>query len=141
MLATVTVVGIVVLAVLIWLFLRTRSQDQLAAMIEKRRAASRVVSRAEYVEGLNHIPVVMALTNDTLYYENVDLQASFELVRLDEIGYDDELATGHSVAAGNRALRLRSHGATFEFVMPAAECAKWEAALPPLGGRAAAQAS
>ena len=69
MLATVTVVGIVVVAVLIWLLLRTRSQDMLAAMIEKRRGSSKLVSRAEYVEGLHHIPVALALTNDSVYYE------------------------------------------------------------------------
>jgi len=141
MLATVTVVGVVVLAVLIWLFVRTRSQDMLAAMIEKRRASSRVVSRAEYVEGLHHIPVALALTNENLYYENADLQAEFELARIDDVEYGDELATGHNLAAGTRALRLRSHGTTFEFVMPRAETAKLESILPPHTGHAASRAS
>ncbi len=139
MLGTVTVVGILVLAILIWLFLRTRSQDLLAGMMEKRKGSSRLVSRAEYVEGLNHVPVSLALTNENLYYENTDLQASFELARIDDIEYDDELATGSAVPQGCRALRLRSHGTTFEFIMPTAETTKWESALPPHTGNVAAR--
>lgn len=130
MLATGTVIGVVVLAVLIWFFLRTRSQDLLADMMEKRRGSSRVVSRADYVEGMQKIPVALSLSDTNLYYENTDMQASFELARIDEVEYDDELATGRSVPEGCRAMRLRSHGTTFEFVMPVAEIAKWQAALP-----------
>lgn len=138
MLATITVVGIIVLAVLIWLFVRTRSRDLLTSMMEKRRGSSRLVSRADYVEGMNHIPVALALTNDNFFYENTDLQASFELARIDDVEYDDELSTGSAVPQGCRALRLRSHGTTFEFIMPSAETSKWEAALPPHGGGSAA---
>lgn len=130
MLATGTVIGVVVLAVLIWFFLRTRSQDLLAEMMEKRRGSSRVVSRADYVEGMQVIPVAISLSDSNLFYENSDMQASFELARIEEVEYDDELATGRSVSEGSRALRLRSHGTAFEFVMPAAEIAKWQAALP-----------
>lgn len=130
MLATGTVIGVVVLAVLIWFFLRTRSQDLLAEMMEKRRGSSRLVSRAEYVEAMQKLPVALSLTDTDLYYENSDLQASFELARIDEVEYDDELATGRSIPDGCRALRLRSHGTTFEFVMPTAEIAKWQAVLP-----------
>ena len=130
MLATGTVVGVVVLAVLIWFFIRTRSQDLLVEMMVKRRGSCRLVSRAEYVEGMQKLPVAICLSDTNLYYENPDLQASFELARLDEIEYDDELATGRSIPPGSRALRLRSHGTTFEFVMPAAEIVKWQAALP-----------
>ncbi len=130
MLATGTVIGVVVLAVLIWFFLRTRSQDLLAEMMEKRRGSCRVVSRADYVEGMQKLPVAISLSDTNLYYENPELQASFELPRLEEVEYDDELATGRSIPPGSRALRLRSHGTTFEFVMEAAEIAKWQAALP-----------
>ena len=130
MLATGTVIGVVVLAILIWFFLRTRSQDLLAEMMEKRRGSSRVISRADYVEGMQKLPVAISLTDANLYYENTDLQASFELARIDEVEYDDELATGRSVPEGSRAMRLRSHGTAFEFVMPTAEIAKWQVALP-----------
>jgi hypothetical protein len=130
MLATVTVVGVVVLAVLIWFFLRTRSKDLLEEMMQKRRSSCRLVTTAQYVDAMQKLPVALCLSDDTLYYENPDLQASFELARIDEIEYDDELATGRAIPEGTRALRLRSHGATFEFVMPSAESAKWQAALP-----------
>lgn len=141
MLATGTVIGVVVLAVLIWFFLRTRSQDLLAEMMEKRRGSSRVIARADYVEGMQVIPVAISLTDTDLYYENSDMQASFELARIDEVEYDDELATGRAVPAGSRAMRLRSHGTAFEFVMPSAEIAKWQAALPARRtGTAAAKA-
>jgi hypothetical protein len=136
MLETVTVVGVVVLAILIWFFVRTRSKDLITELMEKRRANSRIVSRADYVEGMNSMPVALSVTADSLYYENPDLQATFELERIDEIEYDDELATGRSVPPGTRALRLRSHGAAFEFVMPAAEIAKWQSVLPQRGGQA-----
>ena len=99
--------------------------------MQKRRASCRLVSTAEYVDAMQKLHVALCLSDDAIYYENADLQASFELARIDEIEYDDELATGRAIPPGTRALRLRSHGATFEFVMPAAEGVKWQAALPP----------
>ena len=129
-LGIITVAGIVVLAALLWFFFRTRSHDLLTGIMDKRRASSKIVSAADYVEGMERIPVAMALTSDVFYYENPDLQASFELARIDEIEYDTELAVGRSVEDGYRALRLRSHGATFEFILQGAEAKKWEAALP-----------
>lgn len=131
MLATLTIVGLVVAAVLIWFFMRTRSADLITEMIEKRRSTAKLVGRGDYMEGMERIPVGMALTDDTFYYENPDLQASFELARIDEVEYDNELATGKHVEAGHRALRLRSHGTTFEFIIPDSEAQKWMAALPP----------
>jgi hypothetical protein len=143
MLEVLSVVGIVVLAVLIWFFLRTRSKDLITEMMEKRRSSCRLVSRADYVEGMQTLPVAISLSDENLYYENPDLQASFELSRIDEIEYDDELATGHSVASGSRALRLRSHGAAFEFVMPVGEITKWQTVLPArrTGGQPAVKVS
>ena len=138
MLATGTVVGVVVLAILVWFFLRTRSQDLLAEMMQKRRGSCRLVSRAEYVEAMQKLPDAICLSDTDLYYENPDLQASFELARIDEVEYDNELATGRSIPEGSSVLRLRSHGAAFEFIMPAAEITKWQAALPArrTGGQA-----
>lgn len=139
---TITVVGLVVLAVLIWLFVRTRSKDMLADIMAKRKPTSKVVSRADYIEGIEHIPVALALTGDTFYYENPDLQASFELKHIDEIEYDEELATGKSLEHGCQALRLRSHGRTFEFVLDPAETKAWQSVLPPhRTGQNAARAS
>jgi hypothetical protein len=121
----------VVLAALVVVFLKVRQKDLIGAMMEKRRAAAKLVSRAEYVEGPDKIPVALALTEDTFYYENPDLEASFELNRLDEVEYSDELSTGRAVHDGCSVLRLRSHGTTFEFVLEKADCAKWKAAFPP----------
>ena len=128
-LGTITVVGLIALAVLVWLFIRTRNQDLLEEFAAKRRSSSRLVSRADYVEGMEHIAVALALTADCIYYENPDLQASLELERIEEIEYDDETATGHHVRIG-KALRLRSHGHTFEFLLSAADARQWEANLP-----------
>jgi hypothetical protein len=128
---TVTVVGLVVLAGLIWMFIRTRNKDLLEEIMNKRRPSSKIVSRAEYVNGLDRLPVAMSLTEDTFYYENPDLQALFELRMLDEIEYDDELATGKQLEHGCKALRLRSHGTTFEFILTPADAAKWAELLPP----------
>jgi hypothetical protein len=125
-----TVVGLVILVGLIVLFMRTRSRDLIEDLMNKRRASSKLVSRADYVEGLERIPVALALTDDTFYYENPDFNAMFELRMLDEIEYDDELATGRPVEHGCRTLRIRSHGAMFEFILAPDVCAKWMAALP-----------
>ena len=130
-LGTMTVVGLIAVAALGWFYLRNRRSDQLAGILEKRRNSARLVSRADYVESLEKMPVALALTNDAFYYENPELEASFDLARIDEVEYDDELATGRSVPAGSRALRLRSHGATFEFILTGDDAAKWKSALPP----------
>ena len=139
MLGTVTVVGVVVIAVLAWVYIRARSKDLIVELMAKRAGSSKVVSRADYVEGMEKIPVALSLADDSLYYENPDLQASFELKNIEEIEYDDELATGRSIEHGSRALRLRSHGATFEFILDPVDCQKWAALLPArrMGGPAA----
>jgi hypothetical protein len=135
-LATLTVVGVVVLAVLIVVFTKVRQKDMISALVEKRRGTSKLVSRADYVEGAEKIPVAMALTNDSLYYENPDLEASFELSRIDEIEYSEDLATGKNHDPNTTVLRLRSHGAAFEFLLDKADAQKWQANLPPrrMGG-------
>ena len=140
MVAAIEVVLAIAVVGLVIFFLRNRRKDQLSGMMQKRRATSKLVTSADYVEGLERMPVAVALTPDTFYYENPDLEASFDLNRLDEIEYDDELATGRSVLhQGERVLRLRSHGTTFEFILRAADVSQWQAALPGrrLGGPAA----
>ena len=134
--------GIAALVVLIAVFLKMRQRDHLDEILKKRQGAAKLSSKAEYVEGMERIPVALALTVDTFYYENPDLEASFDLARIDEIEYDDELATGKNVPANCRVLRLRSHGAAFEFLLEKAEAAKWAAALPARRiGEPAAQAA
>lgn len=137
-----TVVGVLVLAGLIVVYLKLRQKDIIGALLEKRRSGAKLVCRADYVEGAELIPVAMALTNDSLYYENTDLEASFELNRIDEIEYSDELMTGKNHRDDARVLRLRSHGTAFEFLIDRAEAPKWQAALPPRTlGNVAAHAS
>ena len=129
-LTTITVVGLVVLAGLVWLFLRTRQQDLIADIMAKRKGSSKLVVRAEYVEGMEKFPVALSLTDTAIYYQNPDIDASFELKDIEEVEYDDELATGRNVPAGCRALRLRSHGHSFEFILQQGDCQQWMAALP-----------
>lgn len=130
MLGTFTIIGLVVLAVLVVVFFRTRRKDQISAMIEKRRASATLVSKAEYANGIVRMPVALALTSDAVYYENPDMEASLELARIDEVEYDDELTTGKAIEHTSRVLRLRSHGTPFEFVLPAADATRWQQALP-----------
>jgi len=130
-LGTITLVGVVVLVVMVVIFLKVRQKDLIGAMMQKRQANAKLVSRADYVEGMETIPVALALTADSLYYENPDLEASFELNRIDEVEYSHELATGKNIDADATVLRLRSHGAAFEFLLEKPEAKKWMDALPP----------
>ena len=138
-LAMLTIGGVIVLAVLVIVFLKVRQRDLLGAIMEKRRGSSKLVSRADYVEGAETIPVALALTDGTFYYENTDMESSLDLDRIDEIEYSDELMTGKNHGDDCRVLRLRSHGTAFEFLVEKAESKKWESALPPrtLGGAVA----
>jgi hypothetical protein len=129
MLTAVTVIGLVVLAALIWLFLKTRSKDLIEEMMVKRRASSRLVSRAEFLEGMEKINVALSLAADRICYENPDIDAYLELRHIEEIEYDDETATGHPIEG--RVLRLRSHGHTFEFLLEIPTARQWESMLPP----------
>ena len=123
-----TIVGLVVLVALIWILMRMRTKDLLEEKMARRRSSSRLVSRADLVEGMERIPVALALTNEAIYYENPDLDASLDLKQIEEVEYDNETATGQ-VLDGN-ALRLRSHGHTFEFVLDPDSTGKWRAMLP-----------
>jgi hypothetical protein len=141
-LATMTLIGLIVLAVMVVIFLKVRQKDLVAAFMEKRRPTSKLVSRADYVEGVEKIPVALSLSETALFYENPDLEASFDLDRIDEIEYSQDLSTGRSHDTEHEVLRLRSHGATFEFLLEKTDVNKWMAALPPrrLGGQSAARA-
>lgn len=131
MLATLTVVGLVILVALTWFFFRTRQQDMIEEILMKRRPTSKIATRAEYVEGIERVPVALSLAGDSLYYQNPDMDASFELNAIDEIEYDDELSTGQNVEDGSRALRLRAHGRAVEFVLSTPDCQQWMSAVPP----------
>ena len=125
-----TAVMVVVLAGLVWFFLRTRSNDQLDEILNRHKATSKITTKADFVEGMNHIPVALVLKESEIFYENPDLQARLEIARIDEVEYDSELATGNNIESG-RVLRLRSHGHAFEFILDASSAEKWSTALPP----------
>jgi len=127
-LETITVIGVVVLAILIWLYFRLRSKDHVEEVLAKHRASARVCSRACLLEGMEQIPVALALTADAINYENRDLQASIDLSVIEEVEYDDETATGHTIAG--KVLRLRAHNHVFEFTLDLPAAKQWEAALP-----------
>ena len=131
MLGTITVIGLIVLAVLVAVLFRARRQDQISGMLEKRKGSAIAASRAEFSAGRDRMPVALSLTPETLHYENPDLEASIDVARIDEVEYDDELVTGHSVPEGSRVMRLRSHGTALEFVLGATDVGKWQQALPP----------
>ncbi len=82
------------------------------------------------MDGNRHLAVALALTESTFFYENPEMEASIDLEWVREIEYDNELATGGMVAAGE-VLRLRSDSQTFEFVVPNDTAARWHSVLPP----------
>jgi hypothetical protein len=132
-----TVAAVVVVAFLGWNLYRRFGVDRIAALNERRRVSSRMVSPGEFVDGNRHLAVALAVTQSTFFYENSDMQASLDLQWVREIEYDTELATGSSVAGG-KVLRMRSGSQTFEFVLPNDVVARWHMMLPPR--RAAAPA-
>jgi hypothetical protein len=130
MLAWLSIVGIGVLAFLGWTLYRSFGADRIAAICDKRRSSSRIVSRGEFFDGNRHMEVALALTRSTFFYENADMQASLELEWISEIEYDTQLSTGHSVT-GSKVLRLRCYSQVFEFVVPNDAVAQWHMLLPP----------
>ena len=127
-LENVTIVGVVVLAILIWVYFRLRSKDRVDEVLAKHRGSARACTRASLVEGMEMIPVALALMGDAIYYENTDIQASIELPLIEEVEYDDETGTGHAVVG--KVLRIRAHNHVFEFVLDTPSARQWEAAFP-----------
>jgi hypothetical protein len=125
-----SIVAVVAVAFLSWNLYRRFGADRIQALNEKRRATSRLVGRAEFVDGNRHLDVAIAVTQETFFYENADMQASIDLQWLREIEYDSELSTGTAPASG-KVLRLRSHSQTFEFILPEDVVARWHMMLPP----------
>jgi hypothetical protein len=129
-LTLVWIAAAAVVVFLAWNLFKRFHTDSLAALTNKRRATSQVVSRGEYVDGNRHFDVAMAATPTTLFYENEDMQASLDLAWVREVEYDSELVTGARIESGS-VMRLRSDRQTFEFVIPADSVASWRVAVPP----------
>lgn len=129
-LGIITVVGIATLAVLVWFLYRKFSQDKIQEFIDKRKASSRVALPAQFVEANERIPVALTVTDESIFYENADLEARLDLQHIDEVEYTSELFTGQEVANG-RVLRLRSHGHAYEFIVDKVSGERIESILPP----------
>lgn len=125
-----SIAALVAVAFLGWHLYRRFGADRIAEFNERRKSTSKMVSRGEFVDGNRHLDVALAVTQETFFYENSDMQASLDLQFVREIEYDTELATG-SVPATGKVLRLRSHSQTFEFVLPEDVVARWHMMLPP----------
>ena len=130
MMALLTIAAVVAVLLLGWNLYRRFGTDRIAVFNERRRAGSKIVGRGEFVDGNRHLDVALALTQDTLYYENSDMEASIDLQWVREVEYDTELATGLAIENG-KVLRLRSNSQTFEFVLPQELVTRWHLLLPP----------
>ena len=125
---SVAAVGVV--AFLCWNLYHRFAAGRMEALLNKRRATSRMVSGGEFVDGNRHLKVALSLTNSDLFYENADMEASIDLQWVREIEYDTELGTGQVVTTG-KVLRIRCFSQVFEFVLPNDVVAKWHMMLPP----------
>jgi hypothetical protein len=121
--------AVIVIAALGWSLWRRFAADDMQRLNDHRRDSCRLVGTAELVEGNQHIPVALALSSTTLYYENADLKATLELRLIDEVEYANELVTGQPVHGG-KVMRLRSFSRMFEFVLDPTSAPRWQAELP-----------
>jgi len=108
---------------------RRFASDRIQQLMDRRRASSRLISRGELIDGSRHLPVALALDAATLYYESADLQASLDLQWIEEVEYDGDVVTGHSIGAG-RILTLRCYSQAFEFLIPVDALPRWQEVLP-----------
>src|SRR5438445_445372 len=87
MLPWISIVVVLVAAYLTWNLNRRLRADRITALNERRRAASRFVSRGELVDGNRHLAVALALTESTFFYESSEMEASIDLEWVREIEY------------------------------------------------------
>ena len=130
MMTYLSIAALIAVAILGWNLYRRLGTDRIAQFNDKRRATSRMVSSAEFVDGDRHLPVALAVTQSMFYYENSDMQASLDLQWVREIEYDTQLATGLAVDGG-KVLRLRCFSQVFEFVIANDVVARWHMMMPP----------
>jgi hypothetical protein len=119
----------VVIAALAWNLWKRMGADGMQRLNDVRRASCRLVGKGELIDGTRHIPVALALSESTLFYENSELQASLDLESVDEVEYDTELMIGRSVDHG-KVMRLRCVSKVFEFILDGATAPQWQAMLP-----------
>lgn len=124
--AVVLVTAVVVAGVAYWMMKRRDSEFDV--LIARRKQTAKISSKAELVDGRNHIPVALTLDPAQIYYENTDLEAALDIDRIDEVEYGSELVTGET--AKGSVLRLRSHGRAVEFVLNPIAARQWSELLP-----------
>ena len=139
MLTWLLLAAVAALGFLGWNLYGRLAGSRIGALNDKRRATSRIVSRAEFVDGNRRIDVALALTQTTLFYESSGMEGALDLQWVREIDYDTSLATGVEVH-GRQVLRLRSDSQSFEFVLPKDEAERWHLMLPPRRMKAGAAA-
>lgn len=110
-------------------FRRKRLNDDLNDIMTRHRPTAKICSRAELIDGRNHIQVALTLEPQKIFYENRDLHATVDLDRVDEVEYGSDLITGG--ISNGAVLRLRAHGRATEFVLDMASAEKWSRLLPP----------
>ena len=71
MLPWISLVVVLVAAYLTWNLSRRLRSDRITALSERRRAASRFVSRGELVDGNRHLAVALALTESTFFVNSL----------------------------------------------------------------------
>ena len=57
----VTAAGIVILAILVWLYIKLRGKDRVEEVLARHRGSARLCSRACLLEGMEQIPVALVL--------------------------------------------------------------------------------
>jgi hypothetical protein len=122
----ISVVVVLALARMLW---NDFAGDGMQRLNDQRRSSCRLVGKGELVDGKQHIPVAMALSWSTLYYENDELEASLDLSYIEEVEYADELVTGQAIGNG-KVMRLRCFSRIFEFVVDGGSAAQWQVVLP-----------
>jgi hypothetical protein len=121
--------GVAAIAALAWWYRRSRVNDTFEVILSRHRPTAKVSSRADLVDGRNHIPVALTLETERIYYENPDLDAMLDIDQIDEVEYGSDLLTG-GIATG-AVLRLRAHGRAIEFILDMATARRWSELLPP----------
>lgn len=130
MLTLLALAAVVALGPLAWKLYQSAGAGRIGALNDKRRATSRIVSRAEFADGSRRMEVALALTKTTLFYENRGMRGALDLQWVREIEYCDTLSGGTGVS-GREVLMLRTGSQAFEFVLPKDEAARWHLMLPP----------
>ena len=124
-------IAVVALIGLVWWYRRSRQNDRMDLVMAQHKGTATICSRAQLIDGANHIDVALMLEQQQINYQNndIDLDATLDIAQIDEVEYGSDLVNGGT--PDGRVLRLRAHGRAIEFVLDAASAAQWALKLPP----------